>query len=113
MAREQRSYDHEFKIRAVKQAREIGTEKAASKLGVPKGTLSGWLKAVREGRLDAGPGMYAPETVPRLEREVSELRRRSEELEREKQRLLEEKARLSGVSKLPDGCDDAGSGSRS
>ena len=38
MARSQRKYDHEYKVQAVKLAREIGGAKAAKELGVPEGT---------------------------------------------------------------------------
>ncbi|EOS61383.1 hypothetical protein C814_01303, partial [Anaerotruncus sp. G3(2012)] len=44
-----RSYDKEYKVQAVKLAREIGGDKAAKELGIPKGTIHAWLKAVREG----------------------------------------------------------------
>ena len=35
MARNQRKYDHEYKVQAVKLAREIGGAKAAKELGIP------------------------------------------------------------------------------
>ena len=75
MGRTQRNYEKEYKVQAVKLAKEIGTEKAARELGVPKGTLSGWLKAVREGRLDAGPGSHTPDTAMSLAEELSALRK--------------------------------------
>lgn len=109
MGRTQRTYDHEYKVRAVRLAKEIGTDKAARELDVPKGTLCGWLKAVREGRLDAGPGMHTPESALRLVQELSELRRQSEALEREKRRLEEENARLFGAPKAQ-GADGTGPG---
>ena len=43
MARSQRKYDHEYKVQAVKLAREIGGAKAAKELGVPEGTIHTWL----------------------------------------------------------------------
>ncbi|MEI3367075.1 MAG: transposase [Enterocloster sp.] len=36
MSRTQRKYDHEYKIQAVKLAREIGGAKAAKELGIPE-----------------------------------------------------------------------------
>ena len=60
MAREQRTYEKEYKVQAVKLAKEIGAGKAAKELGIPVDTLYGWQKAVREGRLDAGPGTRGP-----------------------------------------------------
>ena len=37
MAQNQKSYDNEFKVQAVKLAQEIGGHKAAQELGTPKG----------------------------------------------------------------------------
>ena len=55
-----KQYDHEFKVQAVKLAQEIGAAKAAKEIGIPKDTMYGWMKAVREGRLDVGDGAYTP-----------------------------------------------------
>ena len=44
MARSQRKYDHEYKVQAVKLAKEIGGAKAAKELGIPEGTIHTWLK---------------------------------------------------------------------
>ena len=54
MARTQCKYDHDYKVQAVKLAREIGGAKAAKELGIPEGTFHTWLKAVRSGTLDIG-----------------------------------------------------------
>ena len=37
-----KQYDHEYKVQAIKLAREIGSAKAAVELGVPKNTMYGW-----------------------------------------------------------------------
>ena len=42
---ENRQYDHEYKVQAVKLAKEIGQAKAAKELGVPKNTMYGWIRA--------------------------------------------------------------------
>ena len=42
-----RKYDQEYKVQAVKLAKEIGGTKAAKELGIPEGTIHTWLKAVR------------------------------------------------------------------
>ena len=39
MAQKQRKYDMEYKIQAVKLAKEIGGAKAATELGIPENTL--------------------------------------------------------------------------
>ena len=36
---ENRRYDHEYKVQAVKLAKEIGQAKAARELGIPKNTI--------------------------------------------------------------------------
>ena len=47
MSRTQRKYDQEYKIQAVKLAKEIGGAKAAKELGIPEGTIHTWLKAIK------------------------------------------------------------------
>ena len=39
MAKKQRKYDMEYKIQAVKLAKEIGGAKAAAELGIPENTM--------------------------------------------------------------------------
>lgn len=51
MARNQRTYDNEYKAQAVKLAQEIGGDKAAKELGIPNGTIYCWIKAFKEGAL--------------------------------------------------------------
>lgn len=43
MARNQRKYNTEYKVQAVKLSNEIGSSKAAVELGIPVDTLYGWL----------------------------------------------------------------------
>lgn len=49
MARNQRKYNTEYKVQAVKLSNEIGSSKAAVELGIPVDTLYGWVKAAKEG----------------------------------------------------------------
>ena len=98
MGRTQRNYEKEYKEQAVKLAKEIGTDKAAGELGVPKGTLSGWLKAVREGRLEAGPGSHTPASAMSLAEEMAALRKQVKAQEREIRRLKEENEFLAEAS---------------
>ena len=44
-----RQYDQEYKIQAVKLAKEISQAKAARELGIPKNTLYTWIRANRLG----------------------------------------------------------------
>ncbi len=90
MAKKQRKYDMEYKIQAVKPAKELGGAKAASELGIPENTMYAWTKAAREGRLDAGSGSHTPQTAMSLAEELSILRRQVKEQENEIRRLKEE-----------------------
>lgn len=63
MARNQRTYDNEYKAQAVKLAQEIGGRKAAAELGIPDGTLYCWIKAFKEGRLDAEFAVHTPDNA--------------------------------------------------
>lgn len=76
MARSQRKYDHEYKVQAVKLAKEIGGAKAAKELGIPEDTIHTWLKAVRTGQLDIGKGAHTPESAMSLAEELTMLRKR-------------------------------------
>ena len=55
-----KSYDQEFKAQAVKLAQEIGGHKAAAQWGIPSGTIYAWVKAFKEGRLDAKEAVHTP-----------------------------------------------------
>ena len=98
MGKTQRNYEKEYKVEAVKLAKEIGTDRAAKELGVPKGTLSGWQKAVREGRLDAGSGSHTPKSAMSLAEEMAALRKQVKVQEREIRRLKEENEFLAEAS---------------
>ena len=76
MARNQRKYNTEYKVQAVKLSNEIGSSKAAVELGIPVDTLYGWVKAVKEGRLDIGGGAHTPQTAMSLAEELNTLYRR-------------------------------------
>ena len=74
-----RKYDHEYKVQAVKLAKEIGGAKAAKELGIPEGTIHTWLKAVRAGKLDIGEGSHTPASAMSLSEEITMLRKRVKE----------------------------------
>ena len=61
-------------------------------------TLYGWQKAVREGRLDAGPGSRAPDAAMSLAEELAMLRKQVKAQEREIRRLKEENEFLAEAS---------------
>ena len=98
MAKNQRNYDHEFKVQAVKLAKEIGGAKAARELGISSNTLHGWTRAVRMGKLDAGEGAHDPQEALTLNQELIMLRKQNKEQEKEIKRLKEENEFLTEAS---------------
>ena len=71
MARNQRKYNTEYKVQAVKLSNEIGSSKAAVELRMPVDTLYGWVKAAKEGRLDIGGRAHTPQTAMSLAEELN------------------------------------------
>lgn len=98
MSKKQQKYDMEYKIQAVKLAKEIGGAKAAAELGIPENTMYTWTKAAREGRLDIGSGSHIPQTAMSLAEELAALRRQVKEQEKEIRRLKEENEFLEEAS---------------
>ena len=84
---EAKSYDKAYKEQAVKLAKEIGSKKASNELGVPYGTLYGWIKAANNGELDVGE--RTPENAMSLAEEVRQLRKETKEQAKEIKRLNE------------------------
>ena len=95
---ENRQYDHEYKVQAVKLAREIGQAKAAKELGVPKNTMYGWMRANRLGNLDLGAGSQTPQSAMTLNEELIQLRQQVKEQEKEIRRLKKENDFLEEAS---------------
>ena len=95
---ETRRYDHEYKVQAVKLAKEIGQAKAARELGIPKNTLYGWIRARRQGKLDLGAGTQTPESAMTLNEELNRLRQQLKEQEKENRRLKKETEFLEEAS---------------
>ena len=89
MARNQRCYDTEYKVQAIKLAKEIGINKAARELGIASSTLCTWVKLSKNGSINAGPGMQTPQSAMTLSEEVIQLRRQIKELAKENKRLKE------------------------
>jgi len=79
---ENRQYDHEYKVQAVKLAKEIGQAKAAKELRFPKNTMYGWVRANRNrlGRLDLVAGSQTPQSAMTLNEELIQLRQQVKEL---------------------------------
>ena len=98
MAQNQRKYNTEYKVQAVKLSNEIGSSKEAAELGIPVDTLYGWVKASKEGRLDIGAGAHTPQTAMSLAEELNTLRKQVKQQEKEIRRLKEENEFLAEAS---------------
>lgn len=99
MSQKQRGYDNEYKVQAVKLAKEMEScKKAADELGIPVSTLYGWIKAVKEGRLDIGIGAHKPEDALTLNEELIMLRKKVREQAKEIKRIKEENEFLEEAS---------------
>ena len=85
MARNQRKYNTEYKVQAVKLSNEIGSSKAEVELGIPVDTMYGWVRAVKEGRLDIGGGAHTPQTAMSLAEELNTLKQQEKEIRRLKE----------------------------
>lgn len=94
----QRKYDEQYKIQALKLAQEIGTSKAAKELGISENTMYGWVRAQKLGKIDLGPGTQTPETAMGLAEELKILRQQVKTLTRENRRLKEENEFLEEAS---------------
>ena len=95
---ENRQYDHEYKVQAVKLAKEIGQAKAAKELGVPKNTMYGWVRASRLGSPGLGAGSQTPQSAMTLNEELLQLRQQVKEQEKEIRRLKKENDFLEEAS---------------
>ena len=79
---ENRQYDHEYKVQAVKLAKEIEQAKVAKELGIPQNTMYGWVRANRLGNLDLGARLQMPQSAMTLNEELIQLRQQVKELEK-------------------------------
>lgn len=93
-----RQYDQEYKIQAVKLAKEIGQAKAARELGIPKNTLYTWIRSNRLGNLDLGAGSQTPKSAMTLNEELITLRKQVKDQDKEIRRLKEENEFLEEAS---------------
>ena len=95
---ENRQYNHEYKMQAVKLAKEIGQARAVKELGVPKNTMYGWVRANRLGNLDLGAGSQTPQSAMTLNEKLTRLRQQVKEQEKEIRRLKKENDFLEEAS---------------
>jgi transposase len=95
-----RKYTKDYKVEAVKLAREIGNKKAAEELGIPTGTLGGWVKSAKDGAIDLGKGFQTPESAITLAGELIECRKKIKELEKNIAKIAKENEFLEEASRF-------------
>ena len=94
-----REYDEEYKVQAVKLAKNLGSAKAeAEELQIPVNTLYGWIQKVKTAELDIGCGERSPEESLNIAEENQQLRKRIKALEKENKRLSEMNAFLEDAA---------------
>ena len=85
----QREYDEEYKVQAVKFAKNLGSAKAAEELQIPVNTLYGWIQKVKTAELDIGCGERSPKEALSIAKENQQLKKRIKALEKENRHLSE------------------------
>ena len=70
---ENKQYENEYKVQAVKLAKKIGAVNAANELQIPVNTLYGWIRKAKIGSLDIGCGERSPEDSLNIAEENQQL----------------------------------------
>ncbi len=65
---ENKQYENEYKVQAVKLAKTIGAVNAANELQIPVNTLYGWIRKARIGSLDYRLRRTQPGRIPEYRR---------------------------------------------
>ena len=86
---ENKQYEKEYKVQAVKLAKKIGAVNAANELQIPVNTLYGWIQKVKTAELDIGCGERSPEEALSIAKENQQLKKQIKALEKENRRLSE------------------------
>lgn len=95
-----KEYTEEFKIEAVKLAKEVGNKKAAEELGVPKGTIGTWRHKATQGEMDLGLGQQTPKSALTMAAELKTCREKIKALEKENFRIKRENEFLEEASRF-------------
>jgi transposase len=95
-----KTYTSEFKVQAVRLAKEVGNKRACEELGIPHGTISGWSSAAKQGEIDLGPGSQTPESGLTLAAELKACRETIKQQEKEIARLRKENEFLDEASRF-------------
>jgi transposase len=85
-----RTYTKEYKVEAVKLARQLNdNKKAATELGIPESTLNTWVNKAKEGIIDTGIGTQTPYTAMTQAAEIQQLKAEIKRIEKENKQLKE------------------------
>ena len=84
-----REYDEEYKVQAVKFAKNLGSAKAAEELQIRVNTLYGWIQKGKTAELDIRCGERSPEEALSIAKENQQLKKQIKALEKENRRLSE------------------------
>ena len=95
---ENKQYENEYKVQAVKLAKKIGAVKAANELQIPVNTLYGWIRKAKSGSLDTGCGERSPEESLNIAEENQQQKKRIKALEKENKRISEMNAFLEDAA---------------
>lgn len=100
MAKRMKTYPAEFRAEAVKMVREqsLTQEEASKRLGIPKGTLGGWMAAAKPSALK--PSAPGARTAAELEAENARLRKELAEARMERD-VLKKATAYFAMESLP------------
>lgn len=84
-----RSYTPDYKVQAVILAKEIGVKAASEELGMPQGTLGGWVHNAKIGKIDTGKGTQQPHSALTQAARIKELESEIKAVNKENKRLQE------------------------
>lgn len=88
--RENKRYTNDYKVEAVKLARQLkDNKKASTELNLPESTLSTWVKKAELGDIDTGKGTQTPATAMTQAAEIQKLKADIKRIEKENERLKE------------------------
>ncbi len=87
--RNTRQYDKEFKVQAIKLAKEIGNTAASKQLNIPKNTLSTWVSKAGLGRANKAIKNQSVEEAINFAEQLQAANKRIRELEKINKELEE------------------------
>jgi transposase len=95
-----KKYDAEYRVQAVKLAKEIGIRKSAEELGISGNTIAYWTAEARRGKIDLGKGSQTPESAMSLAAQIKQLTEENKALRRENKSLREDNEILEDAARF-------------